>query len=211
MKDLKQAKRTELLAAASLYLSCRQQGFPRTIDEIATGIGLDKNKLGRVQTSLSRDLGLVIAAIKPVSLVGRLCSQLHLPASLIELARDITAEVTRLELLEGAAVNAIAAACIWMASTLMNHTVNLDRLSDACACNRQTLNKHYLSLGEHAAAILPTDARFQSLLASQGNPQKIQDISEISTKIPSPPSSSRKRPPPRIFTATAPFDSKRCR
>jgi len=93
------------IKAASIYLSCRLNGCPRTAYEIADIFKLDKgsatagcstavNILQNIERDLDFEQKSVLTAISPADFIERFCSKLDMPGDLTLLAKFIAIKVS---------------------------------------------------------------------------------------------------------------------
>ena len=60
-KGLVRGRSTESIIAALLYITCREEGAPRTLDEISKASGIDKKDIGKTYRYI------MLVWIKPLS------------------------------------------------------------------------------------------------------------------------------------------------
>ena len=77
-KGLVRGRSTESIIAALLYTTCREEGAPRTLDEIAKTSGINKKDIGKTYRYIARKLNIRILPAKAQDYVPRFGSLLNL-------------------------------------------------------------------------------------------------------------------------------------
>ncbi|MFQ5648286.1 MAG: transcription initiation factor IIB family protein, partial [Candidatus Aenigmatarchaeota archaeon] len=77
-KGLVRGRSTESIIAALLYITCREEGAPRTLDEISKASGTDKKDIGKTYRYIARKLAIRILPAKAQDYVPRFGSLLNL-------------------------------------------------------------------------------------------------------------------------------------
>ena len=143
------------MAAASIYLACRVEGYPRTLEEISAVTGIEKKTISKVQNTTVKELEIILPVLQPSSLIPRICNQLNLPASIIESCRQICNRVTSLSLFEGAAPQVIACLVIILISLINKCCLDIDKLLIIANCSLMTIKRHYETLRNMFKKVLP--------------------------------------------------------
>ena len=77
-KKLIRGRLIESVVAAIVYMVCRLQGVPRTLDEIAEVSHSNKKEIGKTYRFLVRELGVDVPLTTPLDYVSRFASALGL-------------------------------------------------------------------------------------------------------------------------------------
>lgn len=72
----------ESMVAASLYMACRRNGIPRSLDEVAESFKISKKQIGRNQRFLSRELKIKLNPTSPIDFIPRFASRLGVSTGL---------------------------------------------------------------------------------------------------------------------------------
>ena len=76
--DLIRGRSVEGVAAAVIYIACREADIPRSLDEIEGVARVEQLELGRTYRYLAAELGIMLSPVKPQQFVPRFCSELDL-------------------------------------------------------------------------------------------------------------------------------------
>jgi len=146
------------LAASLVLLACRQEGCARTIEEVSRASGVDKSSLGKLQSSVSRDLKLPATRVSPCDLVGRLSSHSRLGPVIGMRARRICETMATYGLCQALTPQLVASSVLVLAALASREAVNVRSLAEATlSCTVLQIRKTYAQLRAHAALLLPED------------------------------------------------------
>ena len=148
------------MSAALIYLACRQDGYGRTLEEIALVSGSDKSAISRVQAAISRDLDLHITRVLPVVLVGRIATQARMTPLVCLYARHVCDMVVKYGLLDSLAPQLVAGCALVLAGLAAREEVDLAKIAaGTLSCTPTQLRRGYERLITHAAFLLPDEAK----------------------------------------------------
>jgi transcription initiation factor TFIIB len=154
------------IKAASIYISCRLNGCPRTPHEIAEIFKLDKtsatngcsmavnilhNIERNVETSQQSDLCVTL----PSSFIERYCSKLGFNTELTMLAKFVTSKVENNNIITDNIPHAIAAGIIYFVAQNCNMNVNKLEIKAVCGVSEVTINKCYKKLELIKETLIP--------------------------------------------------------
>jgi len=159
-----------ILAATVVYLACRIDGYPRTMNEVSAVTGVAVKQIGKLQLELTRNLKLEVVRVNPEALVSRSASHLHLGAAFTEHARQTCCKVVESGQLDGTAPHITAAAAVLLAFTA--HKVNKSSsqisglnaligknvvkiLAEASSTTVVTLRNAFIVIAQFSASLLP--------------------------------------------------------
>ncbi|KAK3812961.1 MAG: transcription factor [Benniella sp.] len=132
---------------ACIYIACRQQNVPRTINEILALTHVSKKEFTKcfklISGSFQEAKSTPMAAEDPMP---RFCSSLCLSMDVQKTATSLALKAKDLRSLSGKTPATIAAACIYMASNLCNDTRSMFRISLDCGVTEVTIKKAYKRL-----------------------------------------------------------------
>jgi len=77
-QGLVRGRSTESIIAALLYTTCREEGAPRTLDEISRASGINRRDIGKTYRYISRKLNIRILPARPQDYIPRFGSLLDL-------------------------------------------------------------------------------------------------------------------------------------
>jgi transcription initiation factor TFIIB len=154
------------IKAASIYISCRLNGCPRTPHEIAEIFKLDKtsatngcsmavnilhNIERNVETSQQSDLCVTL----PSSFIERYCSKLGFNTELTMLAKFVTNKVESNNIITDNIPHAIAAGIVYFVAQNCNMNVNKLEIKAVCGVSEVTINKCYKKLELIKESLIP--------------------------------------------------------
>ncbi len=145
-KNLIRGRSIEGVVAASLYAACRQNGVPRTLDEIANASRVTRKEIGRTYRFMTRQLKLRLMPTRPQDYVSRFCSELKLSGEVQSKAMDILKDATDKELTSGRGPTGVAAAAIYIASILGNERRTQREVADVAGVTEVTIRNRYKEL-----------------------------------------------------------------
>ncbi len=141
--NLIRGRSIESIVAASIYAACRKVNMPRTLDEIAKAAELSKKKIGRSYRHLTKELKLSLKPTNPVSYLPQFCAKLNLDKGVQELAEDIIRKSSELGIVSGKGPTGVAAAAIYIASTLKNQVRTQKEIADVAGVTEVTIRNRY--------------------------------------------------------------------
>jgi transcription initiation factor TFIIB len=136
------------ITAAAIYLSCRQCGVIRTLEEIATASSLDKKDIARSYRFIIR--GLETSA--PLSLSSRhatrFSNKLMIPGRTEAIAIKILEAANKMRLTSGKSPTGIAAAAIYLATVITNERKMQREIAEVAGVTEVTIRNRYQELSE---------------------------------------------------------------
>ena len=141
--DLIRGRSIEGVATAALYAACRQEGIPRSLDEVAEVARVEQKEIGRTYRFIAQELGLEIKPADPVQYVPRFCSELDLPEAVERKSREIIETTAEKGLLSGKSPTGYAAAAIYAASLLCNEKRTQREVGDVAQVTEVTIRNRY--------------------------------------------------------------------
>ncbi len=116
--DLIKGRSIEGVVSAALYIACRENKIPRTLDEIAESARISRKEIGRTYRFIASELELKLPPTSPSEYLPRFCSKLDLSGNVQRLAKEILKEAERKGLTSGRSPTGIAAASIYISSIM---------------------------------------------------------------------------------------------
>lgn len=117
-EDLIRGRSIEGIATACLYAACRQNGIPRSLEEVADVSRVERKEIGRAYRYIAEELSLEMEPVDPAEYVPRFCSELDISENVQTKATEIIELTTEKGLLSGKSPPAYAAAAIYAACLL---------------------------------------------------------------------------------------------
>jgi len=147
-KDLIRGRSIESIAAAVLYISCRQYNVPRTRAEIGEISRVGEKEIRRTYRYLLRELNLKVIPVSPIDFVPRFCSLLDLNGDVQSRAIEILKRATEEKLISGRGPIGLAAGAIYIAAILSGKHRTQKTVANAAGITEVTIRSRYKELSE---------------------------------------------------------------
>jgi len=147
-KRLIRGRSIESITSALLYITCRQYGVPRTLEEVREISRVGQKEISRAYRFLLRELDLKVSPASPIDFVPRFCSLLNLGGDIRSKAVEIIKKATEAELTNGRGPIGIAAAAIYIAAILSGEHRTQKEVSDVTGVTEVTIRNRYKELSE---------------------------------------------------------------
>ncbi len=142
------------LLSASLYVACRENNIPRTLDDIAEASNVERRMLSRDLRTLIKKLGLRLNQYDTTSFISKISNNMNLKETTKRDAYEILKRCEKESITAGKHPVAQAAASLYMACIMNNEKISQKkfaaeaRVSDVTIRNRAALIKKTLKLTE---------------------------------------------------------------
>jgi transcription initiation factor TFIIB len=155
------------LIAASVYMSCRQNNYPRTAKELATIFHLDatsatqgcKNAqaiINDLETEMDISDKTSFCKTKPVDFIERYCSKLNINSELTKLCKFIAMKIEKNEMMPENTPHSIAAGIVYFVSQFCNLNVSKRDVKNISEISEVTINKCYKKLDKLKEELVPS-------------------------------------------------------
>ena len=122
-EDLIRGRSIEGVATACLYAACRQEGIPRSLEEVSDVSRVEQKEIGRTYRYVAQELELKMEPVDPKQYVPRFASELELSEEVQSKANEIIDTTAEQGLLSGKSPTGYAAAAIYAASLLTSSAI----------------------------------------------------------------------------------------
>lgn len=154
------------IKAASIYISCRLNGCPRTSHEIAQIFRLDKtsatagcsmavNILHNIERDLDPSNQTELCVTLPSSFIERYCSKLYFNPEQTMLAKFITKKIEQQHLITDNIPHAIAAGIVFFVAHNCNNNISKQDIKTISGVSEVTINKCFKKLETHKSSLIP--------------------------------------------------------
>ena len=160
------------IIAASIYISCRVNNYPRTAKEIADIFNLDntsatkgcKNALSIINENICIDNNnmidnnnklLNLTKTTPLSFIERYCSKLNINHELTNLCKFIACKIEKNKLIPENTPHSIAGGIIYFVSQICNLNISKTTINNISKISEVTINKCYKKLELHKKILIP--------------------------------------------------------
>jgi transcription initiation factor TFIIB len=155
------------IIAASVYIACRINSYPRTAHEIATMFYLDnasatkgcKNAvsiINELESSMEQNEKTKLCMTKPSAFIPRYCSRLNVPNELIKLCEFIAFRVEKSNMIPENTPNSISAGIIFFIVYHCKIGISKNDISKVCEVSEVTINKCYKKLENNKDILIPS-------------------------------------------------------
>jgi transcription initiation factor TFIIB len=142
-EDLIRGRSIESVATGCLYAACRQEGFPRSLDELTAVSRVDKKEVGRTYRYLAQELGVELEPTDPKQYVPRFCSKLGVSEEIEMKATEILDAAAEQNIFSGRSPPGLAGAAIYAATILCNDKRPQHEVADAADVTVVTIRNRY--------------------------------------------------------------------
>jgi transcription initiation factor TFIIB len=145
-KRLIRGRSIQGVAAASIYMACRQCDVIRTLEEVSEATHITKKEGGRNYRFLLRKLETKISPVEPQSYISKFVSQLTLSGETENIAMKILDQAIELKLTSGRGPAGIAAAATYIAGTLTDERRTQGEIAKGAHVTEVTIRNRYKEL-----------------------------------------------------------------
>ena len=151
----------DAVAAACLFIACRQEDVPRSFKEICSISRFNKKDIGRCFKHLKRVLpqfaqpGSNAPANSPEKFMSRFCSNLDLPNHVEKIATHIAQSAEKRNIAPGRVYLSIYATAIYMAAMVTGYKKTVKEIHDAVGVAEGTIRHIYRQVYQHREDIFP--------------------------------------------------------
>ena len=154
------------MKAASIYISCRLNGCPRTAHELAEIFKLDKqsttygcstavNILHNIERNMEQSQKTELATTTPSAFIERYCSRLNISSELAMLAKFIAQKIENQSVVCDNTPQSSAAGIIYFVSHNCNLDISKVDIKAICGVSEVTINKCYRKLNVIRDTLIP--------------------------------------------------------
>ena len=155
------------IKAASIYISCRLNGCPRTAHEIAEIFRLDKTSatngcsmavsiLNNIERNMEPSEQTQLCKTTPTLFIERFCSRLNINQELILLSKFVAKKIEENNIINDNTPPSIAAGIIYFISQNCNLNISKTDIKQICGVSEVTINKCFKKLETMKSNLIPT-------------------------------------------------------
>ncbi len=146
---LTRGRSMESATASAIYISCREFGIPRTLEEMADVTKYNKKEIGKSYRLIARDMGIHLPPVNAMDYVPRFTSLLGLPGTVGTKAVAILRQVIDEGMGSGKGPAGIAAAAIYTACVLQDDPRTQKEISAITGVTEVTVRNRYKDIAEY--------------------------------------------------------------
>ena len=154
------------LIAASIYIACRINNYPRTAKELATIFHLDvtsathgcKNAqiiINELEKDVINEEKTSFCKTKPEAFIERYCSRLNINAELTSVCKFIAIKIEKNDLMPENTPHSIAAGIVYFISQLCKLNISKKDVKNISEISEVTINKCYKKLEKLTEQLVP--------------------------------------------------------
>ncbi len=137
-------KSVEGMAAAILYMACKQCGVVRTIEEIATKTSKTKKPKIRLASRYYRNIVIEVEQINTPAIttdqyISKYANMIQVDTKILRLALEIAKKTQNAALMNGKSPHGVAAAYLYMSSVLLGHGIPQREISTVAEVTEVTI------------------------------------------------------------------------
>jgi len=148
------------IAAACLYIACRQDGVPRTFKEIVAVSAVSKKEIGRVFKLILKAHDTNVELITTGDFMSRFCGTLSLARPIQKAATCIAQKAVDMDIVPGRSPISVTAAAIYMASQASRDKRTQKEIADIAGVADVTIRQSYKLMLPRAKDLFPADFQF---------------------------------------------------
>ena len=160
----------DAIGAACIYIACRQEGVPRSFNEIVGASGVSKVKIGRCFQRILKEFDINMDIINTDDFMERFCRNLNLSNTFGKVALCIAKATSSLDIAPGRSPISIVAASIYMANKVSENYEkrSMKEIADVAGVTKDTISHSYKLMLPWAREICPQDLQ-QKMIANNGS------------------------------------------
>ena len=154
------------LIAASIYISCSINNYPRTAKELATIFHLDvtsatqgcknaKSIINNLEKDMDNKDKTAFCKTKPEAFIERYCSRLNINSELTKLCHFIAIQIEKINLMPENTPHSIAAGIVYFISQMCKLNVSKKDVKSISEISEVTINKCFKKLETKIGELIP--------------------------------------------------------
>lgn len=144
----------ESMVAASIYIACRRNNIPRSLEEITDVSNVPKKQIGKNYRFLARELNIKLKPTSPIDYIPRFASSLGLSGKVESKAIEIIRQSIKNGLNNGKGPVGMAAAALYISSILLNERRTQKDVADVAGVTEVTIRNRYKELSEQEDSVI---------------------------------------------------------
>ncbi len=138
----------ESMVASSIYMACRRNNVPRTLDEMSEVSNISKKQIGKNYRFLSRELKIKLRPTSPSDYIPRFASKLGLSGEVQSKAIEIISKAKNCGVLNGKGPTGIAATALYISSILLGERKTQRDIAEIAGITEVTIRNRYKEISE---------------------------------------------------------------
>jgi transcription initiation factor TFIIB len=147
-EGLVQGRSIESVSAACLYVACRKEEIPRSLDEIESVSRVERTEIARAYRQVAAELGLTMAPVDPKLFVPRFCSELEVGTAVQRRSLELLRSAEGDGIHSGKSPTGQAGAAIYLASLCCEEALTQTAVAEVARVSEVTIRNGYRELVE---------------------------------------------------------------
>jgi len=148
-KNLIRGRSIEAMLIASIYLSCRLNSIPKTLDDFIEFALVDKKKIARCYRLILNELKINIQVSSPINFIPRFCAELNLSGRTQNRAAELLKLAKKYHITAGKAPTGLAGAALYVAAIQEGERRTQKEISLAAGVTEATIRNRYKEIVTH--------------------------------------------------------------
>jgi len=148
-KNLIRGRSIEAMLIASIYLSCRLNNIPKTLDDFVEFALVEKKKIARCYRLILIELKINIQVSSPINFIPRFCAELKLSGRTQNRAAELLKLAKKFHITAGKAPTSLAGAALYVAAIQEGERRTQREISLAAGVTEATIRNRYKELVNH--------------------------------------------------------------
>jgi len=148
-KNLIRGRSIEAMLIASIYLSCRLNNIPKTLDDFLEFALVDKKKIARCYRLILNELKINIQVSSPINFIPRFCAELNLSGRTQNRAAELLKLAKKHRITTGKAPTGLAGAALYVAAIQEGERRTQKEISLAAGVTEATIRNRYKEIVNH--------------------------------------------------------------
>jgi transcription initiation factor TFIIB len=149
IKNLIRGRSIEAMLIGSIYLSCRLNSIPKTLDDFLEYAMVDKKKIARCYRLIINELKINIGVSSPINFIPRFCASLNLSGRTQNRAAELLKLAKKYHITAGKAPTGLAGAALYVAAIQEGERRTQKEISLAAGVTEATIRNRYKELIDH--------------------------------------------------------------
>ncbi|MBY9007554.1 MAG: transcription initiation factor IIB [Candidatus Lokiarchaeota archaeon] len=145
-KNLIRGRSIEAMLIASIYLTCRLNNIPKTLDDFIEYATVDKKKIAQCYRLIINELNINLQVLSPTNFIPRFCAELKLSGRTQNRAAELLNLAKKYRITAGKAPTGLAGAALYVAAIQEGERRTQKEISQAAGVTEATIRSRYKDL-----------------------------------------------------------------
>ena len=148
---LSRGRGTTEVMAASIYATCREQGIPRSMDEIADSLNVTKKRVSKCYKVLISQMGIKPELANPLDCLSKFCSVLGVSEKTKRYAFGVLKQANSTRVLSGSKPAVVCAGALYLACIVNHEYISQLKMSELVKVSAPSIRKAFNILNKQLA------------------------------------------------------------